>query len=162
MTETKVMKARNSLVAWGYWAHNHRNYIHYAESRPIPVNLAPGSLPFTTDCSGIVTMFAKWSGISDPNGAGYSGWGYTGTLLAHLQHIPFHNTWRGDLVVFGGGTGTHVVMLLGGGFRQSDPPVASHGHPGADDPSVMPLSSMRARFPGQPVTYLRIIRDNVL
>lgn len=157
---TEVMRIRNRLVGWGYWAHAHRDQIYYAEDRPMPIHDAAGHLPFTTDCSGIVTMFAKWSGAKDPNGSDYSGWGYTGTLLAHLRNIPFKDTWRGDLLVYGGGTGTHVVMLLAGGCKDSNPMVASHGHPGADDPCVMPMSDMDAGFPGYQRRFLQIVRDN--
>ncbi len=70
------------------WCVLNRSRIHYSEVRPIPVDLSFGELPFTTDCSGFVTMLARWAGLPDPNGLGYSGSGYTGTLLTHLLPIP--------------------------------------------------------------------------
>jgi len=153
-----VMPVRKSLVSLGYWAHQNRDEIYYAEVRPIPVSLPVRHLPLTTDCSGIVTMFAMWAGAPDPNGNNYDGTGYTGTLLDHLPHIALNETWRGDLVVFGAPPGIHAVMLLQGGCHYADPLVVSHGHPGADDPEVMSLSNMQSGFP-PPTTYLRII-DN--
>lgn len=56
----------------------------------------------TTDCSGFVTTMAEWSKMPDSNGLNYNGSGNTGTMLSHLPHIPFNETWRGDLCVFGG------------------------------------------------------------
>src|SRR5713226_439418 len=123
----KVMDCRNKMVEYATWATRTHWGIHYAEVRPIPVHIPVKHRPFTTDCSGFITILAKWAGVPDPNGRGYSGEGFTGTLLAHLPHIPFDRTWRGDLVVFGAGTGQHVVMLMTGGVHGGDPWVASHG-----------------------------------
>jgi hypothetical protein len=151
-----VMQHRQWMVDNCNWAIEHRGEIHYAEVRPIPVHLPKFHLPFTTDCSGFVTLMAKWSGNPDPNGNGFNGQGFTGTLLDHLPHIPFQETWRGDLAVFGAHPGVHVVVLLEGGCRDSNPPVASHGEEG--DPRRYFLSDEIAFFakasPG--VTYLRL------
>ena len=56
--------------------------IHYRESRPIPALDRPRSLPLETDCSGFATLCYSWAGAPDPNGNGFSGEGYTGTMLA--------------------------------------------------------------------------------
>jgi hypothetical protein len=164
MSETPhefIMRVRRELVSLGYWAHDHRDQIYYAEVRPIPVHLPKHHLPFTTDCSGIITMFARWAGVPvDPNGENYSGSGYTGTLL-HLPHIPLKKTWRGDIAILGPGTGSHAVMLLQGGSVTDDPLVASHGHPGADDPTVARLSVHLREF-NHVVTYCQIIPGNKL
>lgn len=113
-------------------------------------------LPVRTDCSGFVTMCAKAAGAPDPNGLGYDGQGYTGDLLSHLEPaIERKHTWRGDLVVFGAGTGDHVVVLLEGGSHVEDPQCASHGS--TADPSIFPLSELSAFFHGKPVRYLRLI-----
>jgi cell wall-associated NlpC family hydrolase len=54
----------------------------YSNVRPIPSSLqAAESTP--TDCSGFVTLCYKEAGAPDPNGLGYSGYGYTGTLIEH-------------------------------------------------------------------------------
>lgn len=152
---TTTIEYRQLMVDDCTWAIGHRSEIHYDEIRPIPVNLPAFSLPFTTDCSGFVTMMAKWSGNPDPNGNGFDGQGYTGTMLSYLPHIPFSDTGRGDLVVFGAYPGLHVVVLLAGGSRKSNPPVASHG--GASGPQRYPLSEVAGFFgSGSPVTYLRL------
>jgi hypothetical protein len=155
-----VMEYRQAMVDDCNWAIEHRAEIHYAEVRPIPLNVLKFHVPFTTDCSGFVTLMAKWSGNPDPNGNAFDGEGYTGTMLSHLPHIPLRETWRGDLAVFGAYPGLHVVVLLTGGCRQSDPPVASHG--GAGDPNRYLLSDALGYFgAGCPVAYLRLRSNNV-
>jgi hypothetical protein len=152
---TTIIEYRQLMVNDCDWAIKHRSQISYAEIRPIPVNLPALTVPFTTDCSGFVTLMAKWSGNPDPNGNDFDGQGYTGTMLNYLPHIPFSATGRGDLVVFGAFPGLHVAVLLAGGSRESNPPVASHGHQG--DPNRYPLDEMIASFGTEsPVTYLRL------
>ncbi len=152
---TTAMEHRQSMVDDCKWAIKNRSEISYAQTRPMPINLAEFHLPFTTDCSGFVTLMAKWSGNPDPNGNHFNGQGYTGTILRHLPHIPLSQTWRGDLAVFGAYPGVHVVALLAGGSNKSNPPVASHG--GASGPGLFSLSDV-ANFFGSncPVTYLRL------
>jgi len=99
-----------------------RSLIHYAQIRPMrTVHLSEtdmrhrldhgGSL--TMDCSEAVTCLCKWAGLHDPNGHGYDGSGYTGTLLSHLPHYSDPRKARlGALVVFGPGAGDHVCMVL--------------------------------------------------
>ena len=79
-------------------------------------------LPLTTDCSGFVTLCYYLAGAPDPNGLGYSGQGWTGTLL---RHLPATDAPRpGDIVVFGAYPGRHCAIALTGG---PDPLLASHG-----------------------------------
>ena len=100
---------RQKIVTAARWGLDHEPQIHYGEIRPIP--LAP-TLPLTTDCSGFVTVCYFLAGAPDPNGLGYSGEGWTGTLLRHLEHVPRIEARRGDLVVWGGYPGRHVAILL--------------------------------------------------
>jgi hypothetical protein len=152
---TTSFEYRQAMVDYCTWAIAHRDQVRYAEVRPIPLGLPQRHLPFTTDCSGFVTLMAKWSGNPDPNGNDFDGQGYTGTMLKHLPHIPFGETLRGDLAVFGAFPGIHVVALLRGGRLRPDPPVASHG--GAGDPQRYLLSEEKAFFgSGVEVTYLRL------
>jgi len=154
-----VMECRQAMVDVCNWAIENNTEIYYGQVRPIPVSLPEYYLPFTTDCSGFVTMMAKWSGNPDPNGNDYDGQGYTGTMLSNLPHIPLVNTWRGDLAVFGAYPGLHVVALLQGGCREADPAVVSHG--GEGGPEQYPLSEVLSFFgPGCPVTYLRLRPNN--
>ena len=105
----------------------HAAQVHYAQIRPMrSVHLTRPVYPLTMDCSESVTCLCKWAGLHDPNGLGYNGRGYTGTLLDHLPH--YHdpaNALCGALVVFGPGTGEHVCMVIEPDHR--NPLLFSHG-----------------------------------
>jgi hypothetical protein len=118
------MSLRDSIVAHARWGVANESQIHYKQSRPIDGLDEVHKLPLFTDCSGFVTDCYKWAGAPDPNGQGYNGAGFTGTLLTHLPHIDVHDAIPGDLVVFGPGTGEHVVVIVEGG---ASPVVVSHG-----------------------------------
>jgi len=149
------MSLRSDMVAQAEWGIAHEPQIHYAEKRPIPLDAFKAHrLPLTTDCSGFVTCVAYAAGVKpDPNGQGYNGQGYTGTLLAHLPHITRAQAVAGDFVVFGPYPGEHVVMLLQDGSA-TDPYVASHGTEGG--PRKEKLSTEIAYFKST-VTYLRSV-----
>jgi peptidoglycan hydrolase-like protein with peptidoglycan-binding domain len=154
-TKASITQVRQDMVTYCNWGVAHHAEINYAESRPMPINLPRLSLPFTTDCSGFATLMAKWAGAADPNGLEYDGEGYTGTMLAHLSHIPQGEASPGDLAVFGVAPGTHVVVLVeSGGANGNNPQVVSHGQQG--DPCRVPLSVEAASHSGQPVTFLRL------
>lgn len=142
---------RTAFLSWVRWGVKHADAIHYSEVRPIPVHLQPGTLPFTTDCSGYVTLMAKWAGCSDPNGRGFDGAGFTGTLLEHCHHITEEQARPGDLIVFGPYPGHHVVTIVAkipdGDFR-----TVSHGREG--DPRFVTWKDEAQYQPG-PSTFLR-------
>ena len=110
---------RAKIVAAARWGIANEPRIHYGEIRPMPLARA---LPLTTDCSGFVTLCYYLAGAPDPNGLGYSGQGWTGTLLRHLAETGEPRA--GDVVVFGGYPGRHCAVVLRGG---RDPLLASHG-----------------------------------
>ena len=112
---------RDKIVKWAKWGVQNEPLIHYAEVRPMPLT---ASLPLTTDCSGFITLCYKLAGCPDPNGLGYNGQGYTGTLLDHGRHIPKDAVQPGDVVVYGPGTGWHTALIVQGG---PDPLTVSHG-----------------------------------
>jgi hypothetical protein len=161
---TATFKIRADLVAQAEWAINHAASIHYPviddfqHARPMPIDIPVHHLPFTTDCSGFVTMMAKWGGAPDPNGLGYDGYGFTGTLLDHLPHTDREHARRGDLVVYGDGTGEHVVMLLQNVANHPDPSIVSHGEEGG--PSRYLLSKESSFFDvGTRKRFLRMLFD---
>ena len=116
------MRARVVEVARSGIRHERR--IHYAELRPIDGLHQPHKLPLWTDCSGFVTLCYAWAGAPDPHGLGYSGAGYTGTLLAHMQPIGLESVRPGDVVVWGPAPGQHAALVLEPG---PDPLLCSHG-----------------------------------
>jgi cell wall-associated NlpC family hydrolase len=117
-----VTTVRQKIVAAARWGIANEPRIHYGEVRPIPLGRR---LPLTTDCSGFVTVCYFLAGAPDPNGRGYDGAGYTGTLLGHLPRLPGPpDARRGDLVVWGAYPGRHVALVLAPG---EDPLLCSHG-----------------------------------
>jgi hypothetical protein len=116
-----VVSLRRKIVAAARWGIANEPRIHYGEVRPIPLGR---TLPLTTDCSGFVTICFHEAGAPDPNGLGYSGQGYTGTLLDHLEAIDPADARRGDVVVWGAYPGRHCAIVL---EPAVDPLLASHG-----------------------------------
>lgn len=117
---------RQQIVDYALWGVQNEPSIHYRQSRPIDGLNEVQKLPLYTDCSGFVTDCYKWAGAPDPNGLNYNGYGFTGTLLQHLDSIPLGEALPGDLVIFGPGGGDHVVMLIEPGTK-SNPWCVSHG-----------------------------------
>lgn len=135
-----------------HWGISNNPSIHYSQTRPMPLaNWKAHKLPLTTDCSGSLTCCAYAAGIPDPNGLGYNGQGYTGTMLTHLRHISRSEIRPGDFCIFGAAPGDHVAGVM---EADNDPLLFSHGYEGA------PLSirlSVEARYHvGQPITWLRV------
>lgn len=142
---------RERIVAQALWGAAHEPDIHYAETRPIPLAAwRAGRLPLTTDCSGFATCCYYAAGAPDPNGSGYDGQGYTGTLLSHGHAIPLADACPGDLAVFGASPGVHVVVVTDHGHT-----CVSHGTEAG--PRVSTLAAEWAGFPGQPMTVLRFM-----
>jgi hypothetical protein len=122
--KSSALVLREAIVANARWGIAHEARIHYARLRPIDALDEPRRLPLTTDCSGYVTLCYAWAGAPDPNGLGYSGQGWTGTLLEHLRPVSAAVVQPADLVVFGPPPGTHVALVLEPG---PDPLLCSHG-----------------------------------
>jgi cell wall-associated NlpC family hydrolase len=114
-----VATLREKIVAAARWGIANEPRIHYGEVRPMPL---ARTLPLTTDCSGFVTLCYYLAGAPDPNGLGYDGQGWTGTLLEHLPVAAAVR--RGDIVVFGAYPGRHCCIVLEPG---GDPLLCSHG-----------------------------------
>jgi hypothetical protein len=144
MTEDQVEGARAGIVQWARWGLSHEPPIHYAQSRPIDGMSKPGKLPLSTDCSGFVTLCYKWGGGPDPNGNHFNGYGYTGTILGHCKPIAESQLRPGDLVVFGPGTGDHVVVSVGSG---SSAAVVSHGKEAAPNTFSLAVAKRSFRSP---------------
>src|SRR5919204_3623303 len=114
-----VMSVRDAIVAAARWGIRNEARIHYGQVRPMPLTR---TLPLTTDCSGFVTLCYYLAGAPDPNGLGYDGQGWTGTLLRHLA--PTTSLRLGDVVVWGAYPGHHCALVLEPG---DDPLLCSHG-----------------------------------
>lgn len=150
----KKATMREKIVAYCKWGIAHEPQIHYQQSRPFPVN-QPYKLPMSTDCSGFASIAYKVAGAPDPNGRGYDGLGYTGTLLSHGKRVAKEHARAGDLVIFGPDTGHHVCVLLEDG-RHGNPLLASHGQEAG--PMAIRLGSEDLYQP-EPETYINYLGD---
>lgn len=145
-----VADVRAQIVQWARWGPPNHDGFTYDEVRPMPsINNKPGELPWTGDCSSWVTTCYKWAGCPDPNGEGYDGEGYTGTLLSRGKRLAVEAVLPGDVVVYGAGTGVHTAVIVEGG---ANPLTSSMGRPG-DPELVTVLDTIPAT--SSVVTYLR-------
>jgi hypothetical protein len=104
--------------------------IHYSQMRPITaIGDSPDS-EFTADCSGYVICAYYWADIwsppvvKDPGGYGYSGWGYTGSILEtnKSRRVPLDRKFFvGDMALYGSSFGNtkHVTICRQNGDTMS-------------------------------------------
>jgi peptidoglycan hydrolase-like protein with peptidoglycan-binding domain len=144
----KARTVRRHIVENARWGIANERQIHYRLLRPIDGLAKARKLPLYTDCSGFSTLCYAWAGAPDPNGNGYDGSGYTGTLLAHMQRIPPDAAQPGDLVVWGPPPGHHVAVVLQAG---ADPLLCSHGQ---EKGPLRIAFSTESRFQPSPATWL--------
>jgi cell wall-associated NlpC family hydrolase len=147
----EALTLRDKIVANARWGIANEPQIHYEQLRPIDGLHEPRKLPLRTDCSGFVTLCYAWAGAPDPNGLGYSGQGYTGTLLEHMQAIAADAAQPGDLVVWGLPPGHHVALVLEPG---PDPLLCSHGQEAGP---VAIRFSVESAYQPTPATWLRCL-----
>jgi hypothetical protein len=127
----------NAIVACAVALYNVRDRVHYSQSNRMNIVRERLKPPFDgveiyEDCSSSVTGCYFVAGAPDPNGLGYDGQGYTGTLCQHGAVVSLASAKPGDLVLYGhGAPWEHVAMYLGGGK------VWSHGSEGG--PYVCPV-----------------------
>lgn len=103
------------------------NHYHYpgdeggagGPARPIPDSLFSADAHNAVDCSSFVTLVYKEASVDDPNGNGYDGNGFTGTLWQHGTPVVAPNL--GDLVFYRGNASIgsrsipgHVGVFVGG------------------------------------------------
>jgi len=133
-----LTRVRDEITKLGYMLIERRAYISYSQTRPMEfLYVNPFKERFRADCSGIVTGLCKWArtstgiAIPDPNGRGYDGFGWTGTLInnstslgRYLEHVEV-----GDLAFYGRHTGltAHVIMCVKRGTPNGTAEYISHG-----------------------------------
>lgn len=152
--ETKEAALRQAIVQHARWGALHESQIHYTMStgRDDWLSLPVGVLPLNTDCSGFATYCYKWAGASDPNGQKYKVLGYTGTLLSHMRHITAAAADVGDLIVYGSGTGHHVVIIISV-LGNNDFLTVSHGQ---ERGPIELRHSVEQQFQPRPANFLTI------
>lgn len=119
--KTPVETPRDKVLKAAQYGYAHRMNIHYQEIRPMPSSLTLAATQIIyTDCSGYATLCYKMAGQPDPNGFGYNGYGYTGTMLLHGKQISLADIQVGDLVFYGKPTVVHVAVYAGNGMVYSN------------------------------------------
>lgn len=92
-----------------------------------------------SDCSKGVQKICRWAKAPDPMGNGWTDWGNSQTICAHLSHFSDPSQLRvGDPVTFGYNGDEHAAMVYEAG---KDPLLWSDGHQGA--PNFYRLSEDR-------------------
>jgi peptidoglycan hydrolase-like protein with peptidoglycan-binding domain len=120
--EASAAKARGSvldqILRAGYVMIENRGRIHYTQGpmrmQGVRRKLHLPQYPTWEDCSSSVTWLYYQAGARDPNGLGYPGYGYTGTLARNGRRVNVSDAQPGDLVFYGPGTHSHVAMVLKG------------------------------------------------
>lgn len=116
-----------SVMLWLYkTAHGKMTYTQ-GVNRMEGVNekIEPPDWPKRADCSSLAT-WAYWvSDRPDPNGRGYDGQGYTGTLDDHGKVVRLSDAESSDLVFYS--NPDHVAVYVGNGR------VVGFGHQGGPD-----------------------------
>lgn len=151
---------RQHMAGLMRWLIVYEPQVHYGQVRPMrTVHLREQQLAaifaagqgVTLDCSETATLVCRLAGLADPNGRGYDGTGYTGTMLDYLPHYSEPEAAGvGALVVYGPGTGDHVSQVIEPG---ADPLLFSHG---VERGPVAVRFSVQRKAHRQPVTFLNI------
>jgi hypothetical protein len=147
-------RMRQKIVAFAKWGAVNTAQIHYAQVRPMDHLNKVQALPWTTDCSEFVTTIYKWAGAPDPNGFGYNGYGFTGTMLDHGVSIPLFQVQPGDVVIWGSAPGHHTAVFIEAG-TSGDPEIVSHGS--ERGPLQMLLSTENHAQGGRLMTFKRYL-----
>lgn len=117
----------SAVVSTALLGHRKRSQIFYTQSwlrmQGVKQRIRPPRVPRWEDCSSFATWCYWVAGAKDPNGLGYNGMGYTGTLARNGRRVDSPRA--GDLIFYGGGWPYgHVAIYIGGGR------VVSHGSSG--------------------------------
>jgi hypothetical protein len=120
--ESPEHKIRREIVAAARYWYTVRSQINYDQLRPYP-HLKPPNIPHLIDCSAYATLCYYSAEAKDPNGRGYDGQGYTGTLLRYGRRCTYSELQPGDLIFYGYTTSpspafnygdpTHVAVFEG-------------------------------------------------
>ena len=130
-----IKALRKRVVRAALLGHKHKGEVHYTmgarrwDGVTNRCRSHLGRFPKWADCSSYVT-WCLWDALGGPNAgpdiANGQSWkaGYTGTLKQHGRRVSLENAVAGDLVHYGGGTGSHVTIVVGKNK------VVSHGSEG--------------------------------
>jgi cell wall-associated NlpC family hydrolase len=124
MGQTKVLSTedlkRQKIVATAMHGYANRYGMHYTQGwmrmQGVKQRIKPPAYPRYEDCSSFATWCYWVAGVADPNGLGYNGYGFTGTLATHGRAISYPYAKPGDLVFYGRFPYNHVTVYVGKGM----------------------------------------------
>jgi hypothetical protein len=153
---------RRILVENAQYLVDRAGVINYAEIRPMTTHFLAtmaqlkaylNDHTITMDCSEAVTDLCRWSGLRDPNGLSFDGFGNTDTMYQHLPHYTnIDDAHLGALLIFGFNPTVHVCMLMEP--DGANPWLFSHGS--EIGPLRIRLDQERLAHVGQRETWLDI------
>jgi cell wall-associated NlpC family hydrolase len=120
----KLVGRQTALVATSMKFYTERFHYRYRQVRPMVGGIFDPANYDRLDCSSTVTLLYKEAGCPDPNGRGYDGQGYTGTLWPRGELVT-GRAQANDLAFYGwqdGGIPSHVAIHV------SADTVVSFGH----------------------------------
>lgn len=147
-------RTREKIVEYARWGAINTYQIHYAQVRPMDHLNKQQVLPWYTDCSEFVTTIYHWAKAPDPNGFGYNGYGFTGSMLDHGVSIPLAQVKAGDVVIWGYAPGHHTAVFVEAGVH-GDPLIVSHGS--ERGPLELRLSAENLAQRGRTMTFKRYL-----
>jgi cell wall-associated NlpC family hydrolase len=124
--DAEIVKLRVRVVRAAMLGYKHAPKVHYTmgprrwDGIMNRCRAHLGRFPRWADCSSYVT-WCLWDALGGPNagpdivnGQSWKG-GFTGTMKQHGRRVPggLANALPGDLVLYGGGTGKHVTIVVG-------------------------------------------------
>lgn len=135
----KLDARRTKIVAACTLTYNHRGEIDYTQGprrmEGVILRLKPPRFPRMMDCSSGATWLYYAAGAPDPNGRGFDGFGYTGTLARQGRQVTIATAKPGDLVFYDIYPYSHVTVYLGMGRCWS--------HGSSAGPYILPVAYRR-------------------
>ena len=122
-------------AVWAVESKKHGFEWSYMQYRPVKLD---AKFPKKLDCSMFYTWCYRVGGAKDPNRRGYSGIGWTGTLMDLGKKIEFKDLRVGDAVIYGAYPGSHGAIVVKLADKPGDVLTVSMGQNG--DPSYVKIS----------------------
>ena len=128
LSDRERSEARRIAVASFKLMFDNRGAVHYTqgpsrwEGIRRRLRYASHRFPHNADCSSAYT-WCLWNALTSVggmnfrdvvNGSDWSG-GFTGTMLSHGKPVSLNSLMPGDAILYGTGSGNHVVMYVGDG-----------------------------------------------
>lgn len=116
---TKEQKQRQAVVNMLWFGYSKRDIMDYEAVRPMLDMSCPPNVNTVLDCSEFYTWCCQCSGVQNPNGHDYNGWGFTGEIAQHCKHVPGFGK-PGDSEIYGAPFPYHHVSGAVGNVKKME------------------------------------------